>query len=357
MKKKVQDNFKFSIIIPIYNCEKFLDRCISSILKQKNVLLELILVDDGSTDNSGAICDNYSNNDKRVMVIHKKNEGVSKARNTGLEYVTGNYIVFLDSDDYLEDNYFDFIVKSLSKEKYDLLNFAFFSDVETDELKLKSSDIITYKDTFYTSKNEIKNDLVNLMDNSMLYNIWNKVYLTSIIKDNNIIFPDYNWGEDVEFNRCYLNKINTMANYKNPFYHYIREREGAATKKYKSNLFEIRKKEFDEFNAYFELWQIKKEDYYEFSCRRYIERVLGCIENIYCSEMNFMQRYREIKKINNDLKTREAIKHIKPKSKKVKIMIIPIRFKLNILTMFMGRTFNILKNKFPSLFNKLKNRR
>lgn len=349
---------KFSIIVPVYNCQDYIERCIESVVKQNTKDIELILVNDGSTDNTKELLKEYKKENNLIKVINKKNEGVSKARNTGLKEATGKYILFLDADDYLEENYIKEINEILKKHKdIELINFGFYSDVEDMEFNNLSRDEITYKEKYYKDTKSLKKDFVELWDNTMLYNIWNKVYVKKIIDDNNIKFPKSNWGEDVEFNRLYLNVINNMYNSNKCFYHYVRERNGAATKNYKENLFEIRKNEFKEFNDYFESWNIKKEKYYEFSCRRYIERILGCIENIYCSNMSFKSRYKEIKKMIKDETTRETLKNAQPKSKKVKIMLIPIKLKLTLITMLMGKTFNSIKTKHPDLFNKLKNRR
>ena len=349
---------KYTIIIPIYNCEIYLNRCIDSIINQIDNNYELILVDDGSTDKSGDICDKYAEENENVVVIHKKNEGQSKARNDALEIAKGKYILFIDSDDYINEGYFEEINSILEKNKeIDLINFGFYSDVDNLRLKNLSTDEISYKEKLYKSHDEIKEDFINLWDNSMLYNIWNKVYKKEIIDNKNIKFYKSNWGEDVEFNKEYLNNINIFYNSNKCFYHYVRERQGASTKNYKNNFFEIRKSEFIKYNEYFEKWNIPKDIYYEYSCRRYIERVLGCIENVYCSNMKFNKRYKEIKRIVQDPITQEALKYAKPKSNKIKIMLFPIKMKLVLMTMIMGRTFNIMKNKFPSLFNKLKNRR
>lgn len=349
---------KYSLIIPVYNCQDYIRRCVESILKQEYANYEIILINDGSNDDSGNICDEYAKNNKQIKVIHKKNEGVSAARNDGLKQATGKYICFLDVDDYIDKNYFTTTDKIIEKHKdVELINFGFYSEVENSNFEVMSSDKINYTKRIYKTHDKIKKDFVNLWDNTMLYNIWNKVYLAKIIKENKIEFPKNNWGEDVEFNRMYLSKINSMYNSDKCFYHYIRERKGAATKNYKPEIFETRKKEFGEFNEYFKKWGISKDEYYEYSCRRYIERVLGCIENVYCSNMKFKNRYKEIKKFIYDPITRETLKYAQPKSKKIKIMLIPIKFKLVLISMLMGRTFNIIKNKFPSLFNKLKNRR
>lgn len=348
----------FSIIIPIYNCSKYINRCINSILNQKYRNYEIILINDGSNDNSNIICDNYKEKYEFIKVIHQENRGVSSARNVGINNAIGEYIVFLDIDDYLEKDFFFDVTKIINENpKIELITFGFFSEVENENLEKISTDKVFYKSKIYNSRNDIKNDFVDLWDKSMLYNIWNKIYLRKIIVNNNIKFPNNYWGEDVEFNKLYLNEINSLYLSEKCYYHYIREREGATTKIYKPDFFNIRKKEFEEFNQYFELWNIKKEDYYEFSCRRYIERLLGCIENIYCSKLNFLQRYKTIKKMINDKVTREALNFGKPQSKKIYIMLLPIKYHSTFLTMFMGRIFRFIKSNFPALFNQLKNRR
>lgn len=349
---------KFSIIVPVYNCQDYIERCIESVVKQNTKDIELILVNDGSTDNTKELLKEYKKENDLIKIINKKNEGVSKARNAGLKEATGKYILFLDADDFLDENYIKEINEILKKYKdIELINFGFYSDVEDMEFNNLSRDEITYKEKYYKDRKSIKKDFVKLWDNTMLYNIWNKVYVKKIIDANNIKFPKTNWGEDIEFNRCYLNVTKNMYNSNKCFYHYVRERNGAATKNYKENIFETRKNEFKEFNDYFELWKIKKDKYYEFSCRRYIERILGCIENVYCSNMKFKERYNEIKNMIKDPITREALEYAEPKSKKIKLMLIPIKLKLTLISMLMGKSFNSIKTKHPDLFNKLKNRR
>lgn len=344
-----------SIIVPVYNCEKYISKLVDSINNQTYQNFELFLIDDGSTDNTSLVLQKLKSSNERIKVIFKKNSGVSDTRNYGLKIANGKYIIFLDADDYVEKNYLEDMMNIMNKYKPELIIQGYYS--ETDTLKNYKLDTISMKEKYYNNKASIKEDLVEMWDRHLLYNIWNKVYVKKIIDDNNIKFPEYNWGEDIEFNRLYLLNINTAYNTSNCYYHYIRERNGAVTNKYQTNLFEIRKKEFYEFNEYFEKWNISKNNYYEFSCRRYIERILGCIENTYSSDSNFKNRYQLIKSIINDPLTRETIQYIKPRSKKIKIMIIPIRLKLILTTMLMGKIINIIKSKYPDIFNKLKNKR
>ena len=105
---------KISVIIPVYNVEKYLKRCLDSVINQTYKNLEIILVDDGSTDNSGKICDEYAEKDKRIIVIHKENGGLSDARNKGLDICTGDYIGFIDSDDWVTKNYFEILLEKIT---------------------------------------------------------------------------------------------------------------------------------------------------------------------------------------------------------------------------------------------------
>lgn len=112
---------EISIIVPVYNVEKYLDRCIKSILGQTFKDFEVILINDGSIDNSANICDRYSKKDERIKVIHKDNEGVSKARNLGIKLARGNYLVFVDSDDWIENDFLELLYKGIKQLNTDIV--------------------------------------------------------------------------------------------------------------------------------------------------------------------------------------------------------------------------------------------
>lgn len=112
---------KVSIIVPVYNVEQWLDECIESIINQTYKNLEIILVDDGSKDNSGVICDKWKLKDDRIIVIHKKNGGLSSSRNAGLDIFTGEYVTFCDSDDYIEKETIESMLNTLKEKKVDIV--------------------------------------------------------------------------------------------------------------------------------------------------------------------------------------------------------------------------------------------
>ena len=351
MKRQVE----FSIIIPIYNCEKYIEKCINSILVQKFNHYELLLIDDGSTDSSGMISDIYAKKNKQIKVFHKKNEGVSAARNVGIQKATGKYILFMDSDDYIEKDYLSYCSMMMKKYRLDLLNVGFYSIVECDN-KIHRDKICAIE-KMYENKESIKKDLVYLWDKHMLYNIWNKVYLNSIIKKNNIYFPLYDFGEDMDFNIEYMKYIQRFYNSKKCFYNYIKERKDSLTHKYRDNLFQIRIDEFYKFNQYFEENGISRNEYIEFSSRRYIERFVGCIENVFHSKLSFFQKYKLIRKNIYDDVTRESLIYAKSNSIKMKILLFPIRYKMTLVAMLFGKLCNVIRRKNPGFFNKMKNKR
>lgn len=123
---------KISIVIPVFNVEKYLKTCIESIINQDYKNLEIILIDDGSTDKSGKICDEYANKDKRIKVIHQKNKGAANAKNTGLKYATGFYLSFVDSDDYLEPCVYSFMINKMEEHNADMIQCS-FNEIYTDK--------------------------------------------------------------------------------------------------------------------------------------------------------------------------------------------------------------------------------
>lgn len=171
---------KISVIIPVYNVEKYLKNCLDSIVNQTYKNLEIIIVDDGSTDNSIQIIKEYSK-DERVKIITQEREGVYTARNKGLELATGDYVSFIDSDDWIERDTYERLVKNIEDE--DILIFDF---VKYDEIQNK---LLERRKNIKELKKILNSNNQYLM---MTYNneAWNKIYKTSYLKENNFLFPE-----------------------------------------------------------------------------------------------------------------------------------------------------------------------
>lgn len=203
-----------TIIIPIYNADKYLPRCIESVLNQSSREWKLILVDDGSKDASGAICDKYAQNDERITVIHKRNEGVSAARNIGIQVVDTEWLTFMDADDCIKPDAIATIIKDIQSFDTDVFNYRYNFITETDNVvrdcvlkgvvSLPTLIGVSYVDIIHS-----------------MYNIWNNVYRRSIILRNNLFFDcELSMGEDRIFNLQYIKHCKSIYYSEKSFYQY-----------------------------------------------------------------------------------------------------------------------------------------
>lgn len=226
------DYLKISIIIPIYNAEKYLKRCVNSINMQSFSNYEMILVNDGSIDNSATICDEFAKYDNRIRVFHKENGGVSSARNWGLDKAIGEYIMFVDSDDYMLPGMLEVMLSTLESKKADLVVCG---TTETGGGYWRPIADVDY------SINQLKENFVSLLHTELLSPPWNKIYKKEIIGSNRFC-EDISFGEDLLFNIQYLKKCENISFIKeSPFYH-EKENENSLVVKFNRNrLFDIEK--------------------------------------------------------------------------------------------------------------------
>ena len=218
---------EISIIVPVYNAEKYLSRCIDSILVQSFKDFELLLVDDGSSDNSRSICDDYALKDSRVIVKHKKNGGVSSARNLALSMAKGKYVMFCDADDYVDSRWCGIMYKNIAENP----NAFIVSDVWRVSTKGEASQLV---------KNKPNNiNYYNLFVNGISGFPFNKIYRLDTIKNNNITFNiGCPIGEDVAFNVEYCKLCTSIEYIDVPLYYYC-DNEICATKRYYSDLLQL----------------------------------------------------------------------------------------------------------------------
>lgn len=202
---------KVSVIVPIYNVEKYLEKCINSLLSQTLEDIQIILVNDGSKDNSGNIAKEYEKNNKnRIIYVEKENGGLSDARNYGLKYATSDFIAFLDSDDYIEKNAYEEMYNKAIEENADY--------VECDFIWEFPNKIRVDKQYPYKNKKEMLS-FVRVV-------AWNKLIKRQLITDNNLEFPKGLRYEDIEFTYKLIPFVNKFAYVDKPFIHYV-QREGS----------------------------------------------------------------------------------------------------------------------------------
>lgn len=168
-----------SVVVPVYNVEKYVAECIESIINQTYRDLEIILVDDGSTDNSGAICDKYSKEDERIRVIHKTNGGLSDARNVGIDVANGDYIAFVDSDDYIHPQMLEILLCNSNDNQADISVCSFVSVGETEKCNFEEINTEEIRASNYED-----NRISEIYNNNLLTVVaWNKLYKRNLFKN------------------------------------------------------------------------------------------------------------------------------------------------------------------------------
>lgn len=187
---------KISVIIPVYNTEKYLKQCVDSVQNQDYKNLEIILIDDGSQDTSPEICDNYAKSDGRIRVIHQENGGLSNARNVGIEHCTGDYILFLDSDDYWDNRFFvDKLVAMVQAKPVEILNFRYKKFLEEEEK------FVSCLNSFHEISDTEKEQVLEKMIDQGLYisSACNKMLSASFLKSNQLLFRKGITSEDIDW--------------------------------------------------------------------------------------------------------------------------------------------------------------
>ena len=208
-----------SVIIPIYNIETYLDRCISSVVSQTFRNLDIILVDDGSTDKSPDICEQWVQKDKRIQVIHKKNGGLSDARNAGILNAKGNYISFVDGDDYIEPDFLEVLLALISKYG------AQISEVGT---RITNDQNVTLKERGIPAS-EIclgRIDAIKrlIIESGLYQTVWNKLYVADLVKE--VPFKVGKFHEDDFWTYQVFDKVEKLAATNKPLYNYV-QRKGS----------------------------------------------------------------------------------------------------------------------------------
>ncbi len=279
----------FSVIVPVYNTQKYLKECLDSILSQTYKDFEIILVDDGSTDESGKICDEAAKNDNRVNVIHKKNGGVSSARNAGIAIAKGSYLAFVDSDDFVAPLWLEHINKEAQKNNCDIICYMFAHNGTCNNIK-KSGFVAVGADELKNNFNDIYNISIGA--------VWTQVYKSDLIKNNKLMF---NTGivlnEETFFNLEYYKKINSFQ-FINETYYYYRKVENSSSRKGNTEYLKIVKEKVRVYTnflndmQYADIAHKKPQDMLQDGVYAYFLQAA-----ISTNELNYKQRVKILKEV------------------------------------------------------------
>ena len=316
----VKSEATVSIIVPVYNAEQYLSECLDSLLGQTYKKIEILCVNDGSKDNSLQILREYQKRDVRIKVIDKINKGVSRARNDAIRAATGEYIMYVDSDDWLDNKACETILKKMVETNADVILFPYIRENVNSSLKkeIYGEDEIIYDEIEVRRKlhrryiGALGKELAKPENVDALCPVWGKMYKTDIIKENNIQFIDLEkigTYEDGMFNLYYFEYVTKAVYYNKYFYHYRKTNNQSITTRYNEKLYIQWNCLFDLMEKYIAKKELSKE-YKEALNNRISLSILGLGLNIIASDYNCIRKIQEISKIISSERYRNAYKNL-----------------------------------------------
>lgn len=300
----MKDNIMISVVIPVYNVKKFLPRCVESVIKQTYQDIQIILVDDGSTDSSGKICDKYARSDNRIVVVHKKNGGLSSARNAGMKHCKGKYTTFLDADDWFSSDYIEECAKELNGMEIELLLTPYIREYSNRSFK----NPLFSRNHIYFDAQETKNmvfaRLFGPTDDELKFparvddfsTAWGKFYLTRKCKQIKFVDTKIIGTEDAWFNINYIYGIRNSKYLGTVFYHYNKQNDNSLVKTYNKYLFDRWCVLYKKMRFFISDHNLGKA-YNKRLDNRIICNLIALSNNIYGSHLSIIKKYCLEKKL------------------------------------------------------------
>ena len=350
---------KVSVIMPVYAVEAYVERAVRSVLDQTLGDFELLAVDDGSPDASGAILDGLSALDPRVRVFHQQNKGAPAARNFAIDRASGEYLMFMDADDWLEPEALERMAGMCDRHGLDLAVAGFYIDTycgpgPQDHLSHK----LSVPSRIFEDAGEFRRSAWELFDKNQLYPPWNKLYRREYIVDRGLRFPDTFW-DDFPFVLSVIRDVEKVGVTDEAYYHFIRARAESETSRYRSGMYEKREEEHAWMLELYEHWGVDDEASMEMIHRRYAERLIGCIENVVCpdSSLGAREQRAEVARMISTPQARLAVAKARPHSRMMALMLLPIARQRPLVAYWEGKLVSFVKRRFSKLFATLKARR
>lgn len=272
---------KVSIIIPVYNAERFIERCISSVLNQTYKRMEVIIINDGSLDDTLLLCNKYKEQDQRIQVINQLNKGVAATRNVGLKNVTGDYVLFVDADDWIEPNMVERLLEALNGQDAVDIAFCSYDNAET------PFQVVTKKVGFKEIWNDDKQKEEFLIHKRMTGMLWNKLIRAKLFED--ISFDEtVGYGEDAQILWKILKRSRNMVVLQDVLYHHVLDNQSISHQKYSKTKYSAIKvwEEIEtDVNKNYPQWRSLVQErllatatytYYEMKCSRYRNKDEQC---------------------------------------------------------------------------------
>lgn len=344
---------KVSIIVPIYNTEKYLRRCIESIINQTYRNIEVILINDGSTDGSANICDEFMLKDNRISVIHKKNSGVSFCRNRGIKLSIGDYLQFVDSDDYLDIDMTENLVKSIEANDADLVICGYKRIEDLTNSQILRSFAVEER---VLGLDGFKQIYDGLYDSYYLNSPCNKLYRAKIIKDNGILFnTNMDLGEDLLFNVDVFKKsASFVISSSCPYNYVVYNTKDTLSSKFRTNHYEIEKSLLNNLmSMYTQNDQILYAKQLRNLKRTYSKELINSLKVI-TDLKTARDSFMEIKEICNDSVLTSVLDELNFATLQEQLFKMFIKYRLYITILLFIKVKLLIRRRLPKLFRLLK---
>ena len=343
--------------MPVYNVEKYLPAAIESVLHQSFNDLELILVDDHSTDGSNAICDDYAQKDKRILTVHlEKNGGLSNARNCGLRHAAGKYVTFMDSDDYIDNNLCSAVYLSLKKSHAQIILFGIEEDYYDHYGCYQYSNKIITKKKIYDNPISIHQDIIELEEKSLYGYVWNKFYSISYLKKYNYRFQSTSLIEDIQFNISAFSTLTSFEVLDIAPYHYAKRPGNSLTHKFIPDYFKRNEERVQMLFYQYQSWNMLTHEVRARLAKIYTRYVFSALERNRDprSHMTHRQQKEWLTDLFQSDLYQDLIPYIQIKGNISGLMAFLLRHKMSASCLKISAVLAFVKTKFPVLFSRMK---
>lgn len=326
-----------SIIMPVYNVERYISKSIESVLNQTFKDFELLIVDDGSPDNSVNIAEEYAQKDDRIRIFKKDNGGLSDARNYGFKYAKGEYIYFMDSDDYIEDELLEKSINSIKCSNAEVVLFGYHIDFVDDKEMVYATRKISHKSGVFSKMNlaeiNVNDDFLHMMGYA-----WNKIYNKKFLDENNVSFEKgTSLIEDILFNEVVFTNIEKLVIIDDHLYHYIQRKRMTLGSTFYSNSYSLKMRAINARENILVKWRFEEDKIKKIIARLQLNTIRFCCSNMFYfkNNLSLLYKYKEIKKMINNPISKGRIINFTPVSTKDKVLKFLVIYKQYLLIMFL----------------------
>ncbi len=342
-----------SIVVPVYNVEQYISECIESLIGQSYEALEIILVNNCSTDDSLKICQEYARTDSRIKIIdRKKNEGPGKAREIGFQYATGDWLCYVDSDDYIEKDAFQKITKYL-KSQADIYTFGLTMRYEDKSGKQLFKEQLVPGKKYADTVEAIGKMLIYLERQRLLPYMHNKVYKMSFLKEHPVDFVKMNLMEDFFYNVQVFENATSVESVDYVFYNYRRPAKATLATVYRKDFFALSKKRYVTLMRFLNKMGVNTEENRQLVYNSFLKHLIACFSRDAGAKLPFAQKRKNAKMYLEDPVTTDVLAKYDSNSKKMKMIVRSFKSGNKMQAMLLGEIVYLFQNKFRFLYRKL----